>query len=81
MTTQIQADRLAIGYHGRAILTDISLEIAAGSFWGIVGPNGSGKTTLVKLLVGLYPPQGGRVLWGGHASTEVDLDPGRDADR
>ncbi|MEW6682653.1 MAG: metal ABC transporter ATP-binding protein [Nitrospirota bacterium] len=58
---QIQAERLAIGYHGRAILTDISLKIAAGSFWGIVGPNGSGKTTLVKTLAGILPPVDGRL--------------------
>jgi ATP-binding cassette, subfamily B, bacterial len=39
-----------------------------------VGPSGAGKTTLVKLLVGLYPPQRGRVLYDGVPSTAVDLD-------
>jgi ATP-binding cassette subfamily B protein len=43
-----------------------------------VGPSGAGKTTLVKLLVGLYAPHSGRILYNGHDSTSVDLDSLRD---
>jgi ATP-binding cassette subfamily B protein len=39
-----------------------------------VGPSGAGKTTLVKLLVGLYRPQGGRILYNGEPAETVDLD-------
>ncbi len=39
-----------------------------------VGPSGAGKTTLVKLLVGLYPPGSGRILYNGISSEEIDLD-------
>src|SRR5204862_3154270 len=39
-----------------------------------VGPSGAGKTTLVKLLVGLYPPQTGDILYNGHSASTVDLD-------
>jgi ATP-binding cassette, subfamily B, bacterial len=38
-----------------------------------VGPSGAGKTTLVKLLVGLYWPQRGRILYNGEAHDRVDL--------
>jgi ATP-binding cassette, subfamily B, bacterial len=55
-------------------LTDISFEVRRGDTVAFVGPSGSGKTTLVKLLVGLYPPQTGAVLYNGHRSTAVDLD-------
>jgi ATP-binding cassette subfamily B protein len=39
-----------------------------------VGPSGAGKTTLVKLLVGLYRPGGGRIVYDGIPHDRVDLD-------
>ncbi|MBA3272177.1 MAG: ABC transporter ATP-binding protein [Acidobacteria bacterium] len=55
-------------------LSDISFSAARGETVAFVGPSGAGKTTLVKLLVGLYAPQTGRILYNGQASTEVDLE-------
>ncbi|MEQ1868545.1 MAG: ABC transporter ATP-binding protein [Vicinamibacterales bacterium] len=55
-------------------LTDISFEVERGDTIAFVGPSGSGKTTLVKLLVGLYPPQSGDILYNGHSAATVDLD-------
>lgn len=55
-------------------LADVSFEVARGGTVAFVGPSGAGKTTLVKLLVGLYQPQQGRVLYDGAPSTTVDLD-------
>lgn len=52
---------------------DISFQVARGETIAFVGPSGAGKTTLVKLLVGLYPPRDGRILYNGIASTQVDL--------
>ena len=47
------------------LLDDISLTIAAGPPTVLVGPNGSGKTTLLRAAMGLVPPTGGRICWGG----------------
>ena len=55
-------------------LIDISFEVRRGDTVAFVGPSGSGKTTLVKLLVGLYPPQAGDILYNGHRASTVDLD-------
>ncbi|MBU0497156.1 MAG: ABC transporter ATP-binding protein [Candidatus Thermoplasmatota archaeon] len=42
-------------------VSDVSLEVAAGELFGLLGPNGSGKTTLIKLLTGQLPPNGGAI--------------------
>ena len=55
-------------------LTDISFGMKRGDTVAFVGPSGAGKTTLVKLLVGLYRPRSGDILYNGHPSSEVDLD-------
>ena len=55
-------------------LADVSFRAERGETVAFVGPSGAGKTTLVKLLVGLYRPQGGEVRYNGVASTRVDLD-------
>ncbi|MCM2258695.1 MAG: ABC transporter ATP-binding protein/permease [Vicinamibacteria bacterium] len=58
----------------RPALDGITFEARRGETIAFVGPSGAGKTTLVKLLVGLYPPQSGRILYAGHAHDRVDLD-------
>jgi ATP-binding cassette subfamily B protein len=55
-------------------LTDISFAVKRGETIAFVGPSGAGKTTLVKLLVGLYPPKAGRILYNGLPSDSIDLD-------
>ena len=55
-------------------LSGISFRVVRGETIAFVGPSGAGKTTLVKLLVGLYAPQGGRILYNGVESTRIDLD-------
>ncbi|WP_375434329.1 ABC transporter ATP-binding protein [uncultured Hymenobacter sp.] len=57
-----------------AALDGISFDTKLGETIAFVGPSGSGKTTLVKLLVGLYPPAAGQILYNGIPGTEIDLD-------
>jgi ATP-binding cassette subfamily F protein 3 len=60
----IRAPHLTVGYPGKTILTDVTVNIYRGDRVGIVGPNGAGKSTLLKTLVGELPPLGGEVLRG-----------------
>jgi ATP-binding cassette subfamily B protein len=55
-------------------LCEIGFSAARGDTIAFVGPSGAGKTTLVKLLVGLYAPKSGEVLYNGVSSTRIDLD-------
>jgi ATP-binding cassette subfamily B protein len=53
---------------------DVSFELRRGETIALVGPSGAGKTTLVKLLVGLYRPHSGRILYDGTPHDRVDLE-------
>ncbi len=50
---------------GRVVFEHLNLTIHAGEKIALVGVNGAGKTTLVKLLCGMYDPDGGRILLNG----------------
>ncbi len=54
-------------------LENINFKVCKGETIAFVGPSGSGKTTLVKLLVGLYSPQKGEILYDGIKSSTIDL--------
>jgi len=58
--------------NGNAV-TDINIHIKGGETVAFVGPSGSGKTTLVKLLLGLYKPDKGQVLYNNIESTEIEM--------
>jgi ATP-binding cassette subfamily B protein len=58
----------------RNALNDISFDASNGKTIAFVGPSGSGKTTLVKLLVGLYQPKDGEVLYNGISSRSINMD-------
>lgn len=52
---------LDLAIAGVRVVDDLSLTLAPGSFWGLLGSNGTGKTTLLRCLAGLIPPLRGRV--------------------
>ena len=61
----LAAERLEIGYPGRSVASNITLELAPGEVLCLLGPNGGGKTTLFRTLLGLLPPRGGRIALDG----------------
>ena len=55
-------------------IDNISFDVSIGQTIAFVGPSGSGKSTLMKLLVGLYRPQEGKILYNGLDETEILFD-------
>jgi ATP-binding cassette subfamily B protein len=58
----------------RPALHHVSFSLKRGETVAFVGPSGAGKTTLVKLLVGLYKPETGAVLYNGIHGDRIDPD-------
>ena len=55
------------------VLKEVNLEVASGTFVGIVGQSGSGKSTLMKLLPRLYAPEEGKISIDGYDIGKVEL--------
>jgi ATP-binding cassette subfamily B protein len=63
----IRVEHLGFSYPGEPapVLTDVNLDLPAGSTVALVGENGAGKSTLVKLLTGMYAPSSGKITVDG----------------
>jgi ATP-binding cassette subfamily B protein len=72
---EVHFDNVSFGHstsHGYAV-KNINIHIRSGETIALVGPSGSGKTTLVKLLLGLYKPNVGKVIYNNIESTKIEL--------
>ena len=70
----IELQNVHFAYKDDEILKGVSLKIHRGDKIALVGYNGAGKTTLVKLLMRLYDPTDGEILYNGINIKEYDLD-------
>jgi len=72
---RVQYQDVSFAFKGEQLqLANVSLDIPAGSFVGIVGQSGSGKSTLMKLLPRLYVPKTGYITLDGYDVGKVSLD-------
>ena len=55
------------------IINGVSLKIDESKFVAITGPNGSGKSTLAKLIVGIFQPSGGQIIYNGTDITNMSI--------
>ncbi len=58
-------------FGGFTALSKVSLEIAPGERFGLIGPNGSGKTTLINCIAGALRNEGGRIVFNGKEITRL----------
>ncbi|MFI9509698.1 ABC transporter ATP-binding protein [Nocardia sp. NPDC052566] len=66
---RLRADRVRLGYRGRTISDELSVDVPDGTFTVIIGPNACGKSTLLRALARLLAPESGSVLLDGKAIT------------
>src|SRR5262245_66117988 len=69
----IVLDRLTKRFGSQLVVDQVSLEIAEGEFFVLLGSSGSGKTSILRMIAGLTSPDAGRILL--HARDVTDLPP------
>src|SRR6202158_4103496 len=69
----LATDEIGKSYRGRRVVNGVSLRVEQGEVVGLLGPNGAGKTTSFYSIVGLVPPDTGRVLWDDEDITDVPM--------
>ena len=60
-------------YDGRTVVNGVEINVGKGEIVGLLGPNGAGKTTSFYMIVGLVPPNGGRVVFNGIDVTKMPM--------
>ena len=69
----LTTEEISKSYRGRKVVNGVSLEIHQAEVVGLLGPNGAGKTTSFYMIVGLTPPDSGRVVVNGTDITRVPM--------
>jgi lipopolysaccharide export system ATP-binding protein len=69
----LDAEGLTKVYRGRKVVNNVALHLQQGEIVGLLGPNGAGKTTTFYMIVGLIPPDSGRILVDGKDITKLPM--------
>lgn len=69
----LATDDISKSYRGRRVVNSVSLQVLQGEVVGLLGPNGAGKTTSFYSIVGLVPPDTGKVLFDDKDITDVPM--------
>jgi lipopolysaccharide export system ATP-binding protein len=69
----LATDQVGKSYRGRRVVDGVNVKVEQGEVVGLLGPNGAGKTTTFYIVVGLIPPDSGRVLLDGVDLTRVPM--------
>ena len=69
----LSTDEIGKSYRRRRVVSGVNLQVLQGEVVGLLGPNGAGKTTTFYAIVGLVPPDTGRVLYDDEDITSVPM--------
>jgi lipopolysaccharide export system ATP-binding protein len=70
---KLSTDDIGKSYKRRQVVSGVSINVSQGEVVGLLGPNGAGKTTSFYMIVGLIPPDSGRILADGEDITRVPM--------
>ena len=71
--SRLYAEGLTKIYRKRRVVSEVDISVRQGEIVGLLGPNGAGKTTTFYMMVGLIPPNDGRVFLDGDDITSVPM--------
>jgi lipopolysaccharide export system ATP-binding protein len=71
--SRLRADGLVKSYRKRKVVNDVAISVSQGEIVALLGPNGAGKTTTFYMMVGLIPPDEGRVHLDEDDITETPM--------
>lgn len=69
----LRSQDLVKTYKGRTVVNHVSVEVNQGEIVGLLGPNGAGKTTSFYQIVGLIPPDEGKIFLGDREITDLPM--------
>ncbi|TIX10631.1 MAG: ABC transporter ATP-binding protein, partial [Mesorhizobium sp.] len=59
----VQVANVSRSFGAHRALDNVSIDFADGGFYALLGPSGSGKSTILNLIMRMYDPQTGRVMF------------------
>ena len=69
---EIELQNVKFSYNNQRILQGVSMSFKPGEITAIVGKSGAGKSTIIKLLLGLYQVEEGKILWNGNDVNQIN---------
>ena len=79
METLLRVENLTKRFGGLIAVNEVSMDVNMGEVVGLVGDNGAGKSTLIKMVAGVYPPDGGEIYFDNQKVTFSQPGEARDA--
>jgi phospholipid/cholesterol/gamma-HCH transport system ATP-binding protein len=68
----IELKNIVKGFNSHRVLNGVDLRVEKGETLAVIGPSGCGKSTLLRLIIGLFPPTGGKVFVASQDMAELD---------
>ncbi|MCX5712738.1 MAG: ATP-binding cassette domain-containing protein, partial [Candidatus Omnitrophica bacterium] len=69
----LEIKELTKSYDGRPVVRGIDMLVKRGEIVGLLGPNGAGKTTTFYMVVGIIPPEKGKIIFDNQDITNLPI--------